>query len=192
MANLLDAALVSAVVAFRGEWLAKPRLEARKERILRRYRARDELRRLLDGILFDATKLRRQTLATNADNGEVRQAADAIVVAAQSLEEVFRSELMLLTSERRTGLLASYVGFVRGVTASAGTAREKGEQVVTGTSMLIDVVGGPFQGPLCPVRWRYCARQMAELTKLLDAPDRAALLPAISSRESRVGDVRYG
>jgi hypothetical protein len=37
LGGLLAAALVSATVALGVEWLAKPRLEARKERILRRY-----------------------------------------------------------------------------------------------------------------------------------------------------------
>jgi hypothetical protein len=40
--------LVSALVAFTVEWLVKPRLEMRKERILRRWRAKDEVWRTLD------------------------------------------------------------------------------------------------------------------------------------------------
>lgn len=169
VANLLDAALVSAVVALGVEWLAKPRLEVRKERILRRYHARDELRRLLDGILFDATKLKRQNPATDAGGEQVRQAADAIVTTIQSLEEVFRTELMPFADEQRTGLLADYVGFVRDVMTSTRTARERGELIVTGTTMLIDIVGGPYQGPLYPMRRRYRARRTAELTAFLDA-----------------------
>lgn len=184
VATLLDAALVSAVVALGVEWLAKPRLEARKERILRRYHARDEVRRLLDGILFDATKLKRRTPAADADSDDARQAVDAIVTATQSLEQVFRTELMPFTGEQSTSLLAGYVGFVRGVMASTGSALEKGEQIVTGTTMIIDVVGGPYQGPLYPVRRRHRARRMADLAEFLDAPDRAAVVPAIPSRES--------
>jgi len=43
---------VSVLVALGVEWLAKPRLEVRKKRILRRWRAKDEVWRTLDRILI--------------------------------------------------------------------------------------------------------------------------------------------
>jgi len=54
LGSLLAAALVSAAVALSVEWFAKPRLEARKERILGRYRARDNVWRALNSILLAA------------------------------------------------------------------------------------------------------------------------------------------
>lgn len=65
VANLLAAAPVSIVGAFGVEWLAKLRLEARKERILRRYHARDEARRVLDSILFAGAALKRHAPAAH-------------------------------------------------------------------------------------------------------------------------------
>lgn len=56
--NLFAAALVSAVVALGVEWVAKPGLEARKERILRRYQARDEVWRVLNSILYAAATMK--------------------------------------------------------------------------------------------------------------------------------------
>lgn len=169
LANLLAAALVSAFVAFGVEWLAKPRLEARKERVLRRFRAGDELRRLLYEIMFDATKLKQQTSASSANGDDVQHVSDAITAATRSLENVFCSELMPFTGEKPTDLLAGYVGFVCGIMESARAPRDKGEQIVPRTAMLLDVLGGPGQGALYWARWRYRARQAAELKAFLDA-----------------------
>ena len=58
LSSLLAAALVSALVTLGVEWLAKPRLEMRKERILRRWRAKDEVWRTLDRILYFAAIIR--------------------------------------------------------------------------------------------------------------------------------------
>jgi hypothetical protein len=169
VADVLTAALVSAVVALGVEWLAKPRLEARKERILRRYRARDEVRRLLYDILFNATKLKSRPPATSANDGEAWQAADAIVPAARSLEDAFRMEVMPFTRDEIAAALAGYVGFVRGVMESDRTGRDKGEQIAAQTSVIIDVLGGPGQGPLYWARRRYRARRLRELNDFLDA-----------------------
>jgi hypothetical protein len=48
LASLLAAAVVLTAVALGVERLAKPQLEMRKERILRRWRAKDEVWRSLD------------------------------------------------------------------------------------------------------------------------------------------------
>jgi len=50
--GLLAAALVSVTVTLGLEWLAEPGLEARNERILARHRARTDVWRALDRILF--------------------------------------------------------------------------------------------------------------------------------------------
>src|SRR5260370_24135917 len=102
--SLLAAALVSATVALGVEWLAKPRLEVRKERILRRYQARDDVWHALDRILLAAA-----TMKNTQSQPEDVQAADAgIIPAAQALQEAFR-EAMLLTSGRNLPLVASSV-----------------------------------------------------------------------------------
>jgi hypothetical protein len=169
VANLLVAALVSAVVALGVEWLAKPRLEARKERLLRRYRARDEVRRLLGDVLFNATKLKIQSPPVNAHGDEVGRASSEIATAISSFEDTFRAELMPSTRDEIIGVLASYVGFVRGVLGSDRADADKGAQIATHTSAAIDILGGPGQGWLYWARWRYRARQLRALKTFLDA-----------------------
>jgi hypothetical protein len=174
VANLLVAALVSAVVALGIEWLAKPRLEARKERVLRRSRASDDVRRHLDAILFSAMMLARIQIPANLSQDQhrsrrqdVQAAADGIVPATRLLEEAFR-EVMIFTRDRDVDLLASYVGFVRGVMGSDRPWQEQGELLATGTPMIMNVLGGPGQGPFYWIRWRYRARQTDEAKAFID------------------------
>jgi hypothetical protein len=103
LGGLLAAALVSATVALGVEWLAKPRLEARKERILRHYQARDDVWRALDDILFAAACMK----SIQARSHDVQAAAERIVPAARSLEEAFRG-VMPSTAAGHIGLLASW------------------------------------------------------------------------------------
>src|SRR6266498_675281 len=166
VAAILVAALVSAVVAPGLEWAAKPRLEARKERILRRYRATDDVWRRLNDILFMGRMLK---TAGPSDLGEdIRAAADGIVPATQALEEAFR-EVMPITRPEITGVLGSYVGFVRGVMASDRTWQEKGDLLFTWTPKIMDVLGGPGQRPLYRFRCRYRARQLCDLKAFLES-----------------------
>ncbi len=163
LGGLLTAALVSATVALGVEWLAKPRLEMRKERILRRWRARDDVWRALDHILLAAS-----TMKNTRSQPEDVQAADAgIIPATQELEEAFR-EVMLFTSGRDIDLIASYVGMVRGAMKSDRTCCQKGELLFACTPMIMDVLVGPAQKPLYRVRWRYRARRAQEAQAFMD------------------------
>jgi hypothetical protein len=161
---LLAAALVSAAVALGVEWLAKPRLEARKEMILGRYRARAGVWRALDRILFAAAVMK----SPRAQPEDARAAAAEVIPALQALEEAFR-EVMPFTRERNRDLVASWVGMARGTMASDRTWREKGELLATYTPMVMDVLGGPGQGFLYWAKWRYRARRAREAQALMDA-----------------------
>lgn len=109
LSGLLAAALVSALVALGVEWLAKPRLEMRKERILRRWQAKDEVWRTLNRILWAAA-----TMKNPGSRPENIQAADAgVLPATTDLEETFR-EVMLFASQRNLDLVSSLVGMIRG------------------------------------------------------------------------------
>ena len=132
--GLLAAALVSATVTLGLDWLARPGLEARKERILARSRARAEVWRALDSILFAAGWLK----STRSQPGDIQSATAGIIPALQALEEAFR-EVMPFTSARNIDLVASYVGMVRGSMQSDWTWRQKGVLLYTATPMIMDV-----------------------------------------------------
>jgi hypothetical protein len=174
LGSLLAAALVSAAVALGVEWLAKPRLEARKERILRRYQARDDVWRALDDILFAAAYMKN----IQARPDDVQAAAERIVPAVRSLEEAFR-EVMPFTAAGHIALLASYVGMVRATMMSDRTSHEKGRLLFDCTPMIMDVLGGPGQGRLYWARRRYRVRRAGEARVFLDgpAPDTVGIPP---------------
>lgn len=161
LSGLLAAALVSALVALGVEWLAKPRLEMRKERILRRWRARDEVWRTLDRILWAAAIMKNP-----GSQPEDVRAADAGILTAD-LEETFR-EAILFASRRNIDLVSSLVGMIRGAWKSDRTYRQKGELLFTCIPVVMDVLGGPAQKPWYRARWRYRAQRAREAQALLD------------------------
>lgn len=186
VANLLVAALVSAVVALGVEWLAKPRLEARKERLLQRFGAHHEVRRLLDDILFDATKLTVYASTATQDD-DARQVADRVVATTQSLEEAFR-EVMSFTRDEIIAVLARYVGFVNGVMRSDRGVQDKGDLIVTWTPVIIDVLGGRHQGWLYWAGWRGIALVGCASFRRSWLPDHDAHVGARAQINQLIGD----
>ncbi len=173
LANVAVSALTSAVVALGVEWLAKPRLEARKERLLHRHRASADVRRQLDTILFDAGKLLhiRMPAGLKEDQRaiyvrELRETSDEILTATRALEDA-QLDVMSVTSDHNIELLASYVGFVRGVMRSERTWTEKGDMIWTCTPIVMDVLGGRGQSALYWMRRGYRARRHRQATALL-------------------------
>ena len=162
LSGLLAAALVSALVAFGVEWLAKPRLEVRKERILRRWRATDEVWRTLDRILWAAAVMKNP----DPQPGDVQAAAAGVLPAAAGLEETFR-EVMVFTSGRNIGLVSSFVGMIRGAWMSDRTYRQKGELLFACIPVVMDVLGGPAQEPLYWARWRYRRRRAEQADAIM-------------------------
>jgi hypothetical protein len=162
LGSLLTAAIVSAAVALGVQWLAKPRLEARKERILGCYRARDDVWRALDSILLAAATMK----CAQTQLEDIQAAGAGIVPATRVLEEAFR-EVMPFIGDRNIGLMASYVGMTRGVMKSDSTWHEKGELLFACTPMIMDVLGGPGQGSLYWARRRYRERRAQEAEALM-------------------------
>lgn len=162
LGGLLAAAVVSATVALGVEWLAKPRLEVRKERLLRQWRAKDEVWRTLDRILMAAAIMKN----TRSQPEDVEAADAGVLRATVGLEEAVR-EVMPFTSARNIGLIASFVGMIRGVWKSDRTCRQKGELLFTCTPMVMDVLGGPAQKPLYWTRWRYRKRRAEQAEAIM-------------------------
>jgi len=74
---------------------------------------------------------------------------------------------MSVTSDHVIELLASYVGFVRGVMRSERTWPEKGDMIWTCTPIVMDVLGGPGQCALYWMRRGYRARRHRQAEALL-------------------------
>lgn len=162
LGGLLAAALVSALVALAVEWVAKPRLGARKEMILGRYRARADVWRALNRLLFAGKVMQ----SPRSQPEEAQAAANEVISALQALEEAFR-EVMPFTRGRNIDLVALYVGMVRGTMQSDRAWSQKGELLATCTPVVMDVLGGPGQGMLYWARWRYRARRAREAEALM-------------------------
>lgn len=142
-ATLLISALIAAgtsgFVALGVEWLAKPRLEARKDRVLARRRAESEIRRQLlrireSGIrLSDYPSLRgaskdQQTLIRNTYD----EFAGRIRPAITTLDEAM-TDIAPQLSGGMYSLLTAYVAFVIITLESDDTYRRKGWVLAVGT-----------------------------------------------------------
>jgi hypothetical protein len=166
MSPVLVSALTSAVVALGVEWLAKPQLEARKERILARYRAMAEVKRLLASIMLDASTLSSARMPSGLNEerrrawrDEYQRISERVVTMTRSLEEA----LLLVapfTRDRIRTVLGHYVGYARGIALSDRTWGDKGEILVECTGPLLDVFGTPSQGWLYKARLLHRAHQL--------------------------------
>jgi hypothetical protein len=170
--SLLMAALVSAVVALSVEWAAKPRLEARKERLLTIERARTQLWRGLHQMMFNAARL--ASLPASGPDEDAQAAHEAVVPATYELEAAFMEATGLggHYREETVEVLASYVGAARGLMVSNRSCDEEGRLLRTWTAALMDVLGGPGQPWLYRLRprWRrYRVLQLAELQRMFAA-----------------------
>jgi hypothetical protein len=134
----------------------------RRERILRRWRAKDEVWRTLDRILYLAAVMKNP----QSRPGDAQAAAAAVLPAVADLEETFR-EVMPLTSERDIDLVAWLVGMIRGAWESDRTCHQKGELLFAHIAVVLDVLGGPVQKPLYWARWRYRKRRAEQAEAIM-------------------------
>lgn len=171
MGSLFSTVLTSAFVALAVEWLAKPRLEARKERLLALYRARRAFEKNLLIILGNAAKL-----ATGAANGiprgtdeelrrairaEADRAASQIDAATKDMSDNVMDYVLTYSTDRIRNLIIRYVFTTRGISISSRTRVEKAE--------MLKEVTAPINTWLF-ARRRLIARARAftELPKILD------------------------
>jgi hypothetical protein len=173
LSNVLVSALTSGFVALGVEWLAKPRLEARKERILRRHRAVGEIQRCLSSILVSAAKLQgsRMPKDLRGENRaawlkEFREAEELVQASAKNLEDSLLDAALTLPS-RIVRVLSVYRGFVTGVAISDKTMEEKGRLLNEHTAPILDALGGPSQTALYKVRVIHRGRRLRDAEKVL-------------------------
>lgn len=137
--TVLVAALTSAGVALSIEWAAKPRLEARKERILSRHRSASEINRQLYQIrecairlskvqpMGDLTGEQRSTL-----NSEWNKTIGRLENSARLLDEAMPN-LYPQKSYEIYGLMTAYLGLVYGTLGSSNTLVYKGKRISLAT-----------------------------------------------------------
>lgn len=169
--TVLVSAITSAFVALAVEWLAKPRLEARKEGLLALHRARRAFEKNLLIILSNASKL-----ATGAAHGiprgteeelrrairaEADRAASQIVAATKDMSDNLMDYVPTYATDRIRNLIIRYVFTARVISISTRTQVEKAE--------ILNEITGPINTWLFSRR-RYItrARAFAELPKILD------------------------
>jgi hypothetical protein len=165
--TVLVPAITSAFVMLAYEWLAKPRLEARKERL----RARRDFEKNLHVILGNASKL-----ATGAAHGiprgteeelrlairaEADCAATQIVAATKDMSDNLMDYVKTYYTDRIRNLIVRYVFTARAISISTRSQVEKAE--------ILKEVTIPINTWLF-ARWRYITRAQAfeELPKVLD------------------------
>jgi len=147
--TVIVAAVTSGVVTLVIEYLAKPRLEARKERLLAILRARQDLRRLMLRIGVTAQRLnhprlpatvvgepRTRMLAQDERSAEVL-AADVATLSDTVIEPLYN------WPSRAGRMLFTYVGIVNGIVMSERTRAKKGELIATSIAPVIDFFFAP-------------------------------------------------
>lgn len=165
---VITAGVTAVFVTFGFEYLAKPSLEARKERILDAHRARGELYDLIVRVTFAAGRFQEKMPGT----------APAALRATWDDEldrqyEIMRTQILAATDNLGRymrvyrgvirGLVASYVTTLHGVILSPRT-RDRQAEIVAG-------LGGPMATAITPPRpWRIPAwwRAVCEVRRLID------------------------
>jgi hypothetical protein len=142
-ATLLITALISAGIsgslALGVEWLAKPRLEARKERILARRRAESEIRRQLLRIRESGIRLAGYRSLKGASKDQqtwIRKTYDEFANRIRPAITTFDEAMTDIAPQLPGGmysLLTAYVAFVTITLESNDTYRRKGWILLTGT-----------------------------------------------------------
>lgn len=161
--TVLVSALTSGVVALGIEWLAKPRLEARKERILQLHRARWTFEADVLAVLANSAKLSEavaQRLPRDLKEEVRRAIRDEIGRAVQQLDNATREMSDTLADYGFTyptaqvqGRIVQYVSTARGIQISDRTLAEKAEILKEITAPLHTWLFGP--------RWRFRSRYRA-------------------------------
>jgi hypothetical protein len=135
--SVLVSALTSAFVTLAVEWLAKPRLEARKERLLTLHRGRRTFEKNLLIILGNAAKLATgaahgiprgtEEELRRAIRGEADRAAAQIEAATKDMSDNLMDYVLTYATDRIRNLIIRYVFTARVIAISTRTQVEKAE-----------------------------------------------------------------
>jgi hypothetical protein len=156
--TVLIAASTSALVALAIEWAAKPRLEARKERILDKARARRNVERQLREIVSISGTLEPgiPAMLSDADRRRlIKRLEDrraAVIQASEALDASF-SELFRTTSPRVRVIVPRMIGMAQGIALSGKLHQQAGRE--------LQAVAGPVLNYYAYPRWLVPARRKA-------------------------------
>lgn len=171
METALISALVAALVTLTIEWLAKPGLEARKERILARVRSRSEAVRICHEIQLRLSMLWTRTPfgqpGRETITAEVARARTELVKLSHELQAVhvaLSAGVRSLTPDEHE-MMPKLAGRIRGYAMSDRTNAEVADALSDPVAALASLMfTSPY--PLTPRRWRavrHGRRQLALL-----------------------------
>jgi hypothetical protein len=145
--TVFTAALTSAGVALAIEWAAKPRLEVRKERILRESQAKREIKLQLGLIISVAAFLDADISQLDAQQRRTILAAQderrAEVVSASRLIEQALAVVLLKTDLRTRGVIAHAIGRTQGIAMSDKLRSQAGAELAFVSTLALDLYHAP-------------------------------------------------
>jgi hypothetical protein len=142
--TVLVSALTSAGVTLAIEWMAKPRLEARKERILDRSRARREIIRQLSIMVIKGASLNSADMSTlSAPERRLMQAKldemrDEVIAAARTIESLFPT-VARKTDPQIRDVMTYTIGMAQGIAMSEKLRSQAGAEIVAISSLALDL-----------------------------------------------------
>lgn len=151
----LIAAITSAVVALAIEWAAKPRLEARKDRILEYAKARREILLQLSLITMSAASLNADI--SELDSAERRKLLSVLdeqrasVVAASGTIQQALAVVGFKTRPQIREVIARTIGLTRGIAISEKLREQAAAELMAVSSLALDLYHAP--------RWRFLYRR---------------------------------
>lgn len=170
--TVLIAAVTSAGVAFAIEWAAKPRLEARKDRILEQSKAKREIERQLGIIVSLAGSLNADV--SSLDSSERRKTLDYLekrrteVITASKAVESALTVVALKTDPRIRSILSFVIGMTQGIALSSKLRAQAGKELAVVGSLALELYHASW--------WQFRKRRklLAAAELLKGAPDAVA------------------
>lgn len=157
--TVLIAAGTSAAVALAVEWAAKPRLEARKERILDEHRSRREVVRHVRRIVQICSMLRHDITADGDEASKVQGFLNArraeLVRIGEDMEVKALAYFLKSPNARARSVLGGLIGLTQGVALSSKPTKEVARQLLAVAGPALNYHGSP--------RWRIRYRRTALL-----------------------------
>jgi hypothetical protein len=153
--TVLISALTSAGVALAIEWAAKPRLEARKERILDQSKAKRDVLRQLATIVSLAASLNADVSSLSTSErrimlGILEERRVQIITASKAADSAFNN-VVLRTDHRTRVVISKTIGMTQGIASSDKLRSQASEELAIVSSIALDLYHFP--------RWRMRKRR---------------------------------
>lgn len=168
LSTIITSALTAGVVTLIIEWGFKPRLEARKERLLEIHRKRREFKAHLLRILVNTGKWSNYEYPDGCDDWRRERTTEEMERGLQQIDDATRFmaddyiEIAVTYPKAFSDLTSRYMGIARGLQLSDRTNDEK--------MAALKEVTEPFYTLLCFRYWRFISRAKAliQLRKVME------------------------